>query len=249
MHSPYVLRKQGETILPAGSVGQRYGINPLDTSCHSPYVLRKQGETILPAGSVGSEIQHQPPRHVVPLPLYAPQTGGDNLASRQCVVRDTVSTPSSRCATPPMCSANRGRQSCLRCGGSLVGMQRNVLLCSRSFSGVNRGGVPQGRRGQRYSINPLVTLCHSPYMLRKQGETIMGSEIRYQPPRHFVPLPLYASQTGGDILPAGGVVARIGKTLGRGQRPHAICIRRQKQIKYNPYLYNHIIWRRKDAKI
>ena len=25
---------------------------------------------------------------------------------------------------------------------------------------------------REYSINPLVTLCHSPYVLRKQGETI-----------------------------------------------------------------------------
>ena len=33
----------------------------------------------------------------------------------------------------------------------------------------------------------------------------MGSDIRYQPPRHVVPLPLCASQTGGDILPAGSV--------------------------------------------
>ena len=61
----------------------------------------------------GSEIEHQPPRHVVPLPLYAPQTGGDNHG-----VRYTVSTLSSRCATPPICSANRGRQSCRRWSGS-----------------------------------------------------------------------------------------------------------------------------------
>ena len=32
--------------------------------------------------------------------------------------------------------------------------------------------------GRRYGINPLVTLCHSPYMLRKQGETILpGSGV------------------------------------------------------------------------
>ena len=122
---------------------------------------------------MGLEIEYQPPRHVVPLPLCAPQTGGDNLASRRVVaswgwhrkweecsemsssvhgalaeligevsrrdggVRDTVSTPSSLRATPPMCSANMGRQSW----------------------------------GQRYGINPLVTSCHSPYVLRKHGET------------------------------------------------------------------------------
>ena len=104
------------------------------------------------------------------------------------------------------------QRNILLCSRSLcVGswMQRNILLCSRSLGGVNRGGVPQGRRGRRYSINPLVTSCHSPYMLRKQGETIMGSDIRYQPPRHVVPLPLYALQTGGDILPAGGVGSEI----------------------------------------
>ena len=145
-HSPYVLRKQGETILPAGSVVALWGwhrkweecsemsssvhgasaeligevsrrdggvgdtcsirVNPLVTLCHSPYVLRKQGETIM-----GSDIRYQPPRHFVPLPLYAPQTGGDNLASRWSGVGDTASTPSSLRATPPICSANRGRQS------------------------------------------------------------------------------------------------------------------------------------------
>ena len=88
------------------------------------------------------------------------------VSRRDGGVRDRVSTPSSLRATPPMCSANRGRQSC----------------------------------GWRYGINPLVTLCHSPYVLRKQGETIMGSEIQHQPPRHVVPLPLCAPQTGGDNL-------------------------------------------------
>ena len=195
------------------------------------------------------------------------------VSRRDGGVRDTASTPSSRCATPPMCSANRGRQSCRQRGCSPVGWHRKLEGSSEISSSVHGvcvsevgskeisssvhgalaeligevsrrdGGVRdtvstpssrcatppicsanRGRQswGQIYGINPLVTLCRSPYVLRKQGET---------------------------ILPAGSVVARIGKTLGRGQRPHAICIRRQKQIKYNPYLYNHIIWRRKDAKI
>ena len=69
------------------------------------------------------------------------------VSRRDGGVRDTASTPSSRCATPPICSANRGRQYCQPACGSLVGKQRNVLLCSRSLGGVNRGGVPQGRRG------------------------------------------------------------------------------------------------------
>ena len=96
----------------------------------------------------------------MPLPLYALQTGGDNLAGSVVVapcgwhrkweecseisssvheasaeligevsrrdggVGDRASTPSSRCATPPMCSANRGRQSCQPACGSLVGMQK-----------------------------------------------------------------------------------------------------------------------------
>ena len=76
---------------------------------------------------VWSEMQHQPPRHVVPLPLCASQTGGD-ISPAGSVVRDTVSTPSSRCATPPMCFANRGRHlapawrgaAVMRCGDAVV---------------------------------------------------------------------------------------------------------------------------------
>ena len=30
---------------------------------------------------------------------------------------------------------------------------------------------------REYSINPLVTLCHSPYVLRKQGETISPAGV------------------------------------------------------------------------
>ena len=151
---------------------------------------------------MGSEIQYQPPRHVVPLPLCAPQTGGDNhgvgdtvsTPSSRCAtppmcsanrgrqscqpavwVRDTVSTPSSRCATPPICSANRGRQSCqpvvwVRDTASTP----SSLRATPPMCFANRGRQSFQRwRGQRYGINPLVTLCHSPYVLRKQGETIL----------------------------------------------------------------------------
>ena len=43
------------------------------------------GEVSRRDGGVGKYLfnQSEPPRHVVPLPLCAPQTGGDNLA-RQC---------------------------------------------------------------------------------------------------------------------------------------------------------------------
>ena len=44
------------------------------------------------------------------------------VSRRDGGVRDTVSTPLSRCATPPICSANRGRQSCRQRGGSPVGV-------------------------------------------------------------------------------------------------------------------------------
>ena len=147
--------------------------------------------------------QSEPPRHVVPLPLYAPQTGGDNLASR-CVVGDTVSTPSSRCATPPMCSANRGRHlasrrvvaswGCKEISSSVHGALAELIgEVSRRDGGVGdtastpsslRATPPicsanRGRQswGQIYGINPLVTLCHSPYMLRKQGETILPAVL------------------------------------------------------------------------
>ena len=155
--------------------------------------------------------QSEPPRHFVPLPLCAPQTGGDNIASRRVVahrgwhrkweecseisssvhgasaeligevsrrdggVRDRASTPSSRCATPPICSANRGRQSRQPVCGSEIEYQPPRHIVPLPLYAPQTGGdnLASRRVGRRYSINPLVTSCHSPYMLRKQGETIL----------------------------------------------------------------------------
>ena len=45
------------------------------------------------------------------------------VSRRDGGVGDRASTPSSRCATPPMCSANKGRHLASRqCGGSPVGV-------------------------------------------------------------------------------------------------------------------------------
>ena len=98
--------------VPQGRRGQRYGINPLVTLCHSPYVLRKQGETISPAGSVGQRYSINPLVTLCHSPYVLRKQGETILPAGSVGLENTVSTPSSRCATPPMCSANRGRQSC-----------------------------------------------------------------------------------------------------------------------------------------
>ena len=135
------------------------------------------------------------------------------VSRRDGGVGDRASTPSSRCATPPMCSANRGRQSrpgVAWCCGDVVWRWSGKMSFSVHGASAELIGEVSRRDGGvgKYLFNqsdPLVTLCHSPYVLRKQGETIfpagdVGSEIEHQPPRHFVPLPLYAPQTGGDNL-------------------------------------------------
>ena len=156
-------------------VCRKWGCKKISSSVHGA-LAELIGEVSRRDGGVRKYLfnQSEPPRHFVPLPLCAPQTGGDNLSSR-CEVRDTVSTPLSLRATPPICSANRGRQS------------RQPAVWSEIEHQPPRHFVPL------------------PYVLRKQGETILpaggvGSEIEHQPPRHFVPLPLCAPQTGGDNL-------------------------------------------------
>ena len=97
------------------------------------------------------------------------------VSRRDGGVGDTVSTPSSRCATPPMCSANRGRHLASRqCGGSLVGMQK----ISSSVHGASAELIGE--------------------VSRRDGGVREYLFNQSEPPRHVVPLPLCASQTGGD---------------------------------------------------
>ena len=143
-------------------------------------MLRKQGETILPAGGVGSEIRYQPPRHFVPLPLCAPQTGGDNLASRRVV-------------------ATRGHRKwgeCSEMSSSVHGASAELIgEVSRRDGGVRKYLFNQSEPPRHVVPLPLCALQTGGDILPAGS---MGSDIRYQPPRHFVPLPLCAPQTGGD---------------------------------------------------
>ena len=170
--------------------------------CATPPICSANRGRHLASRQCGSEIEHQPPRHFVPLPLYAPQTGGDNHG-----VGDTVSTPSSRCATPPMCSANRGRQSCqpvwvrdrastplsLRATPPMCFANRGRQSCSQ------RGCSPVGWQKMSSSVHGALAELIGEVSRRDGG---VGKYLfnQSEPPRHVVPLPLYAPQTGGDNL-------------------------------------------------
>ena len=113
------------------------------------------------------------------------------VSRRDGGVRDAVSTPSSRCATPPICSANRGRQSrpgvAWCCGDDAGAVVRKMSSSVHGASAELIGEVSRRDGGVRE------------YLFNQSG-----------PPWHVVPLPLCASQTGGDNLASRSVVATGG---------------------------------------